>query len=168
MCVAFLVSPLSVCTVTFCVLFPCLSFLGLYLSRLLPGSRSFLLIQPTLLHILMPVEPRFLAAKAKSISLSAWCLCSNILPATPAKIFMLYSWEMLREHIGTGKDTAGGLLGSYRGHSEAHITVAHEWCFFAKLNRSCRASAISLAQFFSVSAQVWWGIWITLIEVTAE
>lgn len=62
----------------FSVLFPCISFPGLYLSRLLPGSRSFLLIQPPLLDVLMPVEPWFLAAKAKSISLSAQCFSALI------------------------------------------------------------------------------------------
>lgn len=66
------VSPLSLCDLTssvFC--FPALSFSGIYLSRLLPGSRSFLLIHPPLLDVLMPVETWFLASKAKSISLSA-------------------------------------------------------------------------------------------------
>lgn len=91
-----------------CVLFPPLPFhTGLYLSRLLPGSRSFPLVQRRLLDIPMPVEPRLLAVKAESISLSTQCLCSNVLQTPPAKIFTLHSWKRLRAIHGIIKnDTA--------------------------------------------------------------
>lgn len=99
-------------------------------SSWLPGSRSFLLIHPPLLDVSMPVEPWFLAAKAKSISLSVRCLCSNILQTPPAKIFMLYSWVMLRERQArTRRDTAVSLLGSKLEHCAAHITVACDLYF---------------------------------------
>ena len=103
-------SPHSLCTLTssvFC--FPASTSWGSIRQDhfLTQGhSSSF-----NLLDVSMPGEPRILAPKAKSISLSAQCLCSNILQTPPAKIFMLYSWEMLRgRHGRTRRDTARGLI----------------------------------------------------------
>lgn len=78
-------------------------------------------IQP-LLQVLMPAEPRLLAANAKSISQSVRRLCSNILQTPPAKIFILYLGEMLK-----GNETKEGKSQAAAWWDLKQSTADHDW-----------------------------------------
>lgn len=120
-----------------------------------------------LLDVSMPGEPRILAPKAKSISLSAQCLCSNILQTPPAKIFMLYSWEMLRvRHGRTRRDTACGLI--LNRNTAARITKALDLCFNLVFIKCCWVSGANWARFFSFSSCLVGSVKITGVNVIAR